>query len=373
MPSSKLFNIIKSIKLENVTKKYNGIIAVDKLDLQIKGGQLLILIGPSGSGKTTTLRMINRLVEPDEGEIFINNTKIAELNPVLLRRNIGYVIQEVGLFSHMTIGENIGLLPKLEGWSSQKIENKVNELLHLVSLHPEIFRNRYPRELSGGQQQRVGLARALALNAPLLLMDEPFGALDPILRKQLQNEFLKIKKELNKTIIFVTHDIDEAFKLGDKIAIIDKGKLIQVDEANELLLNPTNDFVADMVDAKRKFKYIDNLLVKDMMITLDDKYIFEASMSVKNARKEMMQRNIELLIIIDKSELIGWNSFRDLFVDDTMLIKDISKKPIFFEKDYSMTSALAELKKHNQPFGIVTDKQVPIGLLLFDELLSKLI
>ena len=372
-PSRRLFDRIEGVTLENITKIYGESVAVEKLSLKVAGGELLMLIGPSGSGKTTTLKMINSLIEPDEGKIFVNGMDIAQFDPVLLRRNIGYVIQEVGLFPHMTVEENIGLLPKLEGWTEQQIRDKVNELLQLVSLLPEVFKRRYPRELSGGQQQRVGLARALALDAPLLLMDEPFGALDPILRRQLQNEFLRIKKELHRTIIFVTHDIEEAFTLGDRIAIMNEAKLIQVGEPHELLLHPVDDFVVDMVDAKRKYKHIDSLSVKDMMIALEEKYMFSASMSVRDAREEMTKRDVELAIVVEKSRLVGCIVFKDLLTDKMIMIGDIAKQPMIFEINHPMASALEEFKKNNQYIAIVVEEQMPVGLLLSNEILQRMV
>jgi osmoprotectant transport system ATP-binding protein len=273
----------------------------------------------------------------------------------------------------MRIEENIGLLPKLEGWTEQQIKDKVDELLQLVSLLPGAFKRRYPRELSGGQQQRVGLARALALDAPLLLMDEPFGALDPILRRQLQNEFLRIKKELDRTIIFVTHDIEEAFTLGDRIAIMNKAKLIQVGEPNELLLQPADDFVVDMIDAKKKYKHIDSLSVKDMMIPLGEKYMLDASMNVRDAQEEMIKRDVELAVVVEKSRLVGYIVFKDLLTEKIRAIGDIAKQPIIFEKNHPMASALEELKKNNQSIAIVVEEQMPVGLLLSNEILRKMV
>ena len=238
MQTERLFDRIDAIDLKGITKKYGAGFAVKDLDLEIRGGELLILIGPSGSGKTTTLRMINRMIEQDEGTVTINGLDTKDADPVRLRRNIGYVIQNIGLFPHMTIGENIGLVPKLEGWGKKRRDERVKTLLEFVSLPPDMFMDRYPKQLSGGQQQRVGLARAMAMDPPLFLMDEPFGALDPILRKQLQKEFLKIKNEINRTIVFVTHDIEEALILGDRIAIMDQGELVQVGPPEELNIQP---------------------------------------------------------------------------------------------------------------------------------------
>ena len=254
MASRKLFDRIDSFQLENVTKKYEEHFAVKNLDLEIRGGELLILIGRSGSGKTTVLRMINRLIEPDSGSISVNGIDVKEFDPIQLRRNIGYVIQNIGLLPHLRVSENIGLILKLEGWEKEKTMKRVEDLLNLVSLPPQIFMDRYPHELSGGQQQRIGLARAMAMNPPLFLMDEPFGALDPLLRAQLQDEFCKIKKELGRTIVFVTHDINEAFRLGDRIAIMDNAELVQVGTPEELIFSPANDMVARNCGIKKKIQ-----------------------------------------------------------------------------------------------------------------------
>ncbi len=247
----RLFDKIDSIELQGVSKSYGGRHAVKDVNLDVEGGELLVLIGPSGSGKTTLMRTINRLVEPDTGTILINDKDVENFDPVELRKNIGYVIQQIGLFPHMTIEDNIALLPRIEGIPKEERRKRVKELLKLVDLEPESFMSRYPRQLSGGQQQRVGLARALSMNPYLILMDEPFGALDPMLRKQLQEEFLKVKKKLGRTIVFVTHDIDEAFTVGDRIGIMRDGELIQVDEPGELMKNPRDDFVEDLVDVER--------------------------------------------------------------------------------------------------------------------------
>lgn len=270
MTSKKLFDRIDSVRLKNVTKKYGEHFAVKNLSLEIQGGELLILIGRSGSGKTTAMRTINRLIEPDSGAVFINRTDVREFDPVRLRRNIGYVIQNIGLLPHLRISENIGLLLKLEGWKEEEIRTRVRNLLSLVSLPPESFMDRYPHELSGGQQQRVGLARAMAMDPPLFLMDEPFGALDTLLRAQLQDEFFKIKKELGRTIVFITHDINEAFRLGDRIAIMNNAELVQVGTPEELIFSPTSDLVAEIVDSKRKYRHIDALKVRDMMQPLTE-------------------------------------------------------------------------------------------------------
>ncbi|MBO8128076.1 MAG: betaine/proline/choline family ABC transporter ATP-binding protein [Peptococcaceae bacterium] len=256
------------IKLENVTKIFPGSKqpAVDRLNLEVPEGEVCVLVGPSGCGKTTTMKMINRLIEPSEGKIYINGTDTATVNPIKLRLDIGYVIQEIGLFPHLTIAENIATVPREKRWPADRIRARVDELLDLVGLDPEIYRNRKPSDLSGGQRQRVGVARAMAADPPILLMDEPFGAVDPITRAHLQNEFIRIQEQMKKTIIFVTHDIDEAIKMGDKIAVMRDGKLIQYDTPDNLLSQPADDFVAALVGRNRSIKRLHLIKVRDVVL-----------------------------------------------------------------------------------------------------------
>ncbi|MDD4765706.1 MAG: ABC transporter ATP-binding protein, partial [Atribacterota bacterium] len=226
-----------TIELKNVTKRFGNDVAVDKLNLQMEKGTITMLIGPSGCGKTTTMKMINRLVQLDEGEIKLEGTSVYDIDPVQLRRTIGYVIQEIGLFPHFTVYDNIATVPRLLKWDESKIKKRVEELLDMVTLDSS-YAYRYPLQLSGGERQRVGLARALGADPEVLLMDEPFGAIDPINRLKLHDSFLEIQDEIKKTIVFVTHDINEAIKLGDKVAIIRDGKLVQYANSTEILYNP---------------------------------------------------------------------------------------------------------------------------------------
>ena len=243
------------IRLDEVAKRYrDGTIAVHDLSLSVAAGEIAVLVGPSGCGKTTTMRMINRLIEPTSGRIFIDGEDVTSVDPVGLRRRIGYVIQQVGLFPHLTVGANIATVPKLLGWSRKRSADRTNELLDLVGLDPARFARRYPSELSGGQRQRVGVARALAADPPVLLMDEPFGAVDPIARERLQDEFLRLQQTVRKTIVFVTHDIDEAIKLGDRIAVMRDGGLEQYADPATLLTSPSSDFVADFVGSQRSLR-----------------------------------------------------------------------------------------------------------------------
>ncbi|HBV98371.1 MAG: glycine/betaine ABC transporter ATP-binding protein [Peptococcaceae bacterium BICA1-7] len=239
------------IRFEGVLKAYGSLEVVKKLDLHVLEGEFLVLIGPSGCGKTTTLKMINRLIEPTSGKILVNGQNIMEMNPVTLRRKIGYVIQQIGLFPNMTIMDNVDLVPRLLGWDREKRINRVYELLELVGMDPEVYANRYPNELSGGQQQRIGVLRALAAGPSIILMDEPFGALDPITRENLQDELKNLQSKLNKTIVFVTHDMDEAMKLADRIAIMKDGEIIQLGSPESILRNPSDDFVLEFIGKHR--------------------------------------------------------------------------------------------------------------------------
>ncbi len=245
------------VAFRNVTKRYAGRSepAVDDLTLNIPAGEICMLVGPSGGGKTTALKLVNRLIDFDEGDILIGDESVRSLQPTELRRRIGYVIQQVGLFPHMTVGSNIATVPRLMGWDKRRIAERVRELLELVGLDPDTDAKRYPAQLSGGQRQRVGLARAMAADPLVMLMDEPFGALDPITRDRLQNEFLRLHRQVRKTVIFVTHDIDEAIKMGDRIAILrEGGVLAQYDTPDAILANPVDDFVARFVGADRGLK-----------------------------------------------------------------------------------------------------------------------
>jgi osmoprotectant transport system ATP-binding protein len=242
---------------DQATKQYPGRPepAVDRLSLTVPAGEICVLVGPSGGGKTTALKLVNGLIPLTSGEIRIDGRSIADYDLVELRRGIGYVIQQVGLFPHMTVEGNIGTVPRLLGWPRPRVRERVRELLELVGLDPDGDRRRYPAELSGGQRQRVGLARALAANPPLMLMDEPFGAIDPIVRTRLQDEFLRLQRELRKTVVFVTHDVDEAIKVGDRIAILrEGGRLAQYDTPETILGQPADDFVAEFVGADRALK-----------------------------------------------------------------------------------------------------------------------
>ncbi|MFI0217909.1 betaine/proline/choline family ABC transporter ATP-binding protein [Streptomyces lydicus] len=291
-----------SIRLENLTKVYPGstVPAVENVDMEVQAGEIVVFVGPSGCGKSTTLKMINRLIEPSSGRIRIGDEDVTDIDPVGLRRKVGYAIQASGLFPHMTVAQNIALVPKMIGWPKTKIKNRVEEMLDLVGLDPAEFHGRYPRQLSGGQQQRVGVARALAADPPVLLMDEPFGAVDPITRDHLQDELIRLQHELHKTICFVTHDFDEAIKIGDRIAVLrERSHIAQFDTPEAILTNPADDFVSGFVGAGAALKRLNLTRVRDVGVvdfltaTIDDplESIFDLLRSGAHNELLLLDRN----------------------------------------------------------------------------------
>ncbi|NYS62041.1 ABC transporter ATP-binding protein [Vreelandella salicampi] len=257
------------IRLDNLTKVFDtqkgAVVAADHINMEVPEGEICILLGPSGCGKTTTLKMINRIVKPTAGKVFINGDDTTGLDTQTLRRNIGYVIQQIGLFPNMTIEENITIVPKLLGWDKAKYKARAREMMAMIALEPDAFLKRFPSELSGGQQQRIGVARALAADPPVMLMDEPFGAIDPINRAVIQDEFLKMQQELNKTIMFVSHDIDEAIKMGDRVAVFREGKLVQYSTPDDLLAAPKNAFVESFLGEDRALKRLNLVKVREIV------------------------------------------------------------------------------------------------------------
>ncbi|MEP7159288.1 MAG: ABC transporter ATP-binding protein [Chloroflexota bacterium] len=253
------------LEFRNVSRRYGDLVAVRDLSLTVPAGKICVLVGPSGCGKTTSLKMVNRLIEPTSGQILIGDKDVMAQDPIELRRGIGYVIQQVGLLPHLTVGQNVAVVPRLLGWDRARTDKRIDELLALVGLKPRAYRERYPAQLSGGERQRVGVARALAADPPLMLMDEPFGAVDPIVRERLQNELLRLQEQLAKTIVFVTHDIDEAIKMGDLIAVMDVGGVLaQFGPPAEILANPVSEFVARFVGADRGLKRLSLTRVADL-------------------------------------------------------------------------------------------------------------
>jgi osmoprotectant transport system ATP-binding protein len=295
------------ISLEHVSKFFgSGAPAVDDLSLDVAEGEVCVLIGPSGCGKTTTMKMINRLIEPDRGRILVNGTDVSAADPVRLRREIGYVIQQVGLFPHQTVAQNVGTVPRLLGWDRARTSNRVDELLAMVDLDPGSYGQRYPHQLSGGQAQRVGVARALAADPPVLLMDEPFGALDPLVRERLQAEFRRLQGELRKTVVFVTHDLDEAVRVGDRIAVLAVGgRLEQYAPADEVLAAPASPFVADFVGDERGLKWLAVSIVK-----ADEAEFWPsvgASHDGADAQRALHRHGVDTLALLDDDgRLAGW-------------------------------------------------------------------
>ncbi|CAM3970639.1 osmoprotectant [Bacillus subtilis] len=292
------------LTLENVSKTYKGgKKAVNNVNLKIAKGEFICFIGPSGCGKTTTMKMINRLIEPSAGKIFIDGENIMDQDPVELRRKIGYVIQQIGLFPHMTIQQNISLVPKLLKWPEQQRKERARELLKLVDMGPE-YLDRYPHELSGGQQQRIGVLRALAAEPPLILMDEPFGALDPITRDSLQEEFKKLQKTLHKTIVFVTHDMDEAIKLADRIVILKAGEIVQVGTPDDILRNPADEFVEEFIGKERLIQSSSPDVERVDQIMNTQPVTITADKTLSEAIQLMRQERVDSLLVVDDEHVL---------------------------------------------------------------------
>ena len=354
------------IRFERVNKIYpDGTRAVDDVTFEIEEGECVTFVGPSGCGKTTTVKLLNRLVEPTSGTIYLNGQDTAKVDVISLRRGIGYVIQDVGLFPHMTVAENIALVPRLIGWPASKRESRTDELLNLVGLEPGAFRNRYPHQLSGGQRQRVGVARGLAADPPVILMDEPFGALDPITRAQLQDEFLRLRARLRKTILFVTHDIDEAIKLGDRIAVMRNGKIVQFAPPATILKTPVDLFVKDLVGKERGLKLMKLLKISDIMEPFVDSIVEETPL--RDALRLMKERNRDVLWVVDKAgRYQGWVQFERVAKDEEGYVANVLERggPAVGEEARILPTLEAMLKgqrlwlpvvdKDGQPKGIVT-------------------
>ena len=306
------------IKFENVTKIYPGMSspAVDNLSFTVPSGEICILVGPSGCGKTTAMKMVNRLIDATEGAIFVldeqgDMSNVLEMDPIQLRRSIGYIIQQIGLFPHRTILENIGTVPQLLDWDEARIRNRAKDLVTMMNM-PIDFLERYPHELSGGQRQRIGVARGMAADPLVMLMDEPFGAIDPINRNVLQNEFLRLQQEIKKTILFVTHDIDEAIKMGDRICILNTGGLLeQFDSPANILAHPSNEFVEDFVGADRALKRLNLVRVEEVMNS--NPPLLQATQDVEQAVGFMLEQGIRFAYVVDADRMLkGYVRRRDL-------------------------------------------------------------
>ncbi len=362
------------ISFRNVTKRFAGTRApaVDELSLDIAAGETVVLVGPSGCGKTTTMKMINRLIEPTSGSITVNGRDVLEQDPVLLRRGIGYVIQSIGLMPHRTIGQNIAMVPHLVGWEESRITKRTAELVEMLGLDVEML-PRYPSELSGGQRQRVGVARALAVDPPVMLMDEPFGAVDPIVRERLQDQFREIQNELRKTIVFVTHDIDEAIKMADRIVILNVGGIIeQYASPEEILREPANDFVKKFVGAERGLKRLSLMKVGDIQI--EEGPVVSSSASSDDARRAMEKFTYEWVSVVDDGELKGW-------VDEAMLrgkssVSEVHPRPFsaYVTKDSTLRHALDSIVTSRTQVAVVaTEGQRYAGILSLERISKEIV
>jgi len=345
------------IRLERLTKTFPGQArpAVEALDMDIAAGEIVVLVGPSGCGKTTTMRLINRLIEPTSGRIILEGEDVTKVNPDQLRRRIGYVIQQVGLFPHQTIADNIATVPRMLGWDEQRIRARVDELLALVGLEPATYRGRYPKHLSGGQRQRAGVARALSADPPVMLMDEPFGAIDPITRDRLQNEFLRLQETIRKTIIFVTHDIDEAIKMGDRLAILGEGsKIAQYDTPERILSAPADDFVADFIGAGASLKRLNLSRVRD--VELSDWPVASVDSSRAEVLAALRASDKSAVLLLDAERRPArWVSGRELQREDGPLSEMGLPPEALVQPNATLSDALNEMLKSRYGCATVID------------------
>jgi osmoprotectant transport system ATP-binding protein len=360
-----------AVRFENATKRYGGSAeaAVERLNLEIPAGEVCVLVGPSGCGKTTAMRLVNRMVELTGGDVLIGGESVRDRDPARLRREIGYVIQQIGLFPHRTIAENIGAVPQLSGWKKDRIAARTTELLELIGLEPELG-ERYPAQLSGGQQQRVGVARALAADPLVMLMDEPFGAIDPISRERLQNEFLRLQAEIRKTVLFVTHDIDEAIKMGDRIAVMRKGgHVAQYATPAELLMAPADEFVEDFVGADRALKRLALMRVAD--IDLWEAPLAHVGQATAEVRAKLQGAEVPYPLLVDSERRpLGWLSERDLAAETVPAQPDSPLGPLL-DRDDVMRDALADLLQGEAQYAAVADHQGRIDGVLSIEIISE--
>lgn len=344
------------IRLDQVSKVFPGTNApaVDRVSLEVAEGEICVLLGPSGCGKTTTMKMVNRLIEKSAGEIFINNKNTSEYDPVQLRRTIGYVIQQIGLFPNKTVQDNICLVPDMLGWDKSKSRARAAELLEMVALEPAIFLKRYPKELSGGQQQRIGVIRAIAADPPVLLMDEPFGAIDPINREIIQDEFLKMQAKIKKTIMFVSHDIDEAVKMADRIAIFRDGRLIQYDTPDEILAHPANDFISDFVGGDRTLKRLQLITVGDAM--MKDPPCVRAEDNVEKAVGLMEENGHHSIVMVGpRGRARGYVELGEVRGKKGKVAENQESLPTTIQPHENLRTAVSTMFRHNTTWLACTD------------------
>ncbi|MGH3441500.1 MAG: ATP-binding cassette domain-containing protein [Nitriliruptorales bacterium] len=361
------------IRLRDVTKVFPGSSepAVGGLSFDVPEGEIAVLVGPSGCGKTTTLRMINRLIEPTSGTIEVGGERADALPEHELRRRIGYVIQSVGLFPHRTIAQNIATVPRLLGWDRQRITARVDELVEIMGLDPQL-RRRYPSELSGGQQQRVGVARALAADPPVLLMDEPFGAVDPIVRTRLQHELLALQERVKKTIVFVTHDIDEAILLGDRVAILNIGGVLeQYAPPEEILREPTGPFVEDFLGSERGLKRLS--LIPVTSLELQRGPVVDASASIEEAKQVVAAEDVDWVGVLDGRRLRGWVWISDLEPGRAVGDHETRQFRVWIEAGSSLRTALDAIVNTRNNVAVVYDGDHYLGMLTIDRISRELI
>ena len=361
------------LELREVAKRYSrdGPPAVDGLSLTVPGGQVCVLIGPSGCGKTTALKMINRLIEPTSGEILIDGRSVRERNPAQLRREVGYVIQQVGLLPHLTIIANIATVPRLLGWDKDRIRVRARELMVLIGLDPDEYSNRYPAQLSGGEQQRVGLARALAADPPVMLMDEPFSAVDPITRERLQNDFLHLHRAVPKTVVFVSHDIDEAVKMADRIAVMRDGHLVQFATPAELLANPADEFVADFVGADRALKSLSLTRLEE--IDLVEPPLVRVGEPVSAVRARIASGALEpidgaVLVVDGAGRPLDWIPVARLDDAPTVPLRPPGGAEPVIDRVTTLRDALSAIFEANSAYGTVVEGGRCIGLVSASEI-----
>ena len=365
------------VAFEHVTKRYGGtgaLAAVNDLSLIIPAGEICVLVGPSGSGKTTTMKMVNRLIEPTSGRITIDGRDVMDLPPVELRRKIGYVIQQVGLFPHLTVAENVAVVPGLLHWDRTRTDDRVRELLELIGLEPAEYGPRYPSELSGGERQRVGVARALAADPPVMLMDEPFGAVDPIRRDRLQNEFLRLQDRVGKTVIFVTHDVDEAIKMADRIAILERGgTLAQYDTPTAILAAPASDFVERFVGADRGLKRLSLGRVADL--DLLEPVLVRAGENRAEARRKLDARGptAYALLVDAETRPLGWIHAHELDGSGPIDASAATPGAPTVQPETTLRDALSALLGSSVMLGVVVDeRERVIGLVSVDSISDRL-
>jgi osmoprotectant transport system ATP-binding protein len=365
------------VAFEHVTKRYGGTgapAAVNDLSLIIPAGEICVLVGPSGSGKTTTMKMVNRLIEPTSGRITIDGRDVMDLPPVELRRKIGYVIQQVGLFPHLTVAENVAVVPGLLHWDRTRTDDRVRELLELIGLEPAEYGPRYPSELSGGERQRVGVARALAADPPVMLMDEPFGAVDPIRRDRLQNEFLRLQDRVGKTVIFVTHDVDEAIKMADRIAILERGgTLAQYDTPTAILAAPASDFVERFVGADRGLKRLSLGRVADL--DLLEPVLVRAGENRAEARRKLDARGptAYALLVDAETRPLGWIHAHELDGSGPIDASAATPGAPTVQPETTLRDALSALLGSSVMLGVVVDeRERVIGLVSVDSISDRL-